>query len=515
MIKNEPKKIKENLIARPPVVVLLGHIDHGKSSLLQAIKDFKIIEKESGGITQHIGAYQVCVQGKKITFLDTPGHEAFSQIRSRGVKIADIAILVIDVSEGVKAQTKEAILYIKKTGIPTIVALNKIDKPENDPEKVKRQLSQEDILVESMAGKIPSIEVSAKTGQGIPELLEMILLLAEMQQLTAAHQKPGQGRVVESYLDNLRGPTATLLLFDGTLEKGDIIATSSAFVKIKNLENFQKKSINKALPSEPVIIFGFNQVPKAGEEFKVFPDIETAKNHLQIKRKQADFLEISGEQRVLNLILKADVHGSIEAIEKILKELPQDKVALRILKIETGEVNESDIKLAKSATRALAKDKEGNKFSSPMVKVLAFRVKINPIARDLAEKEKIKILRFEVIYDLIEGVRNFMEKIIKPDDVRTDLGKVKILVNFLVEKQRQIVGGKIIEGKVKKGALAEVFRGEEKIGQGKINNLQRNKKDIDLIGKGEECGILFEGDIKIEEGDILAIYMEEKRKSEL
>ncbi len=470
---------------------------------------WKTIEKESGGITQHISAYQTCVLGKKITFFDTPGHEAFSLMRSLGTKIADIAILVIDTSEGVKAQTKEAILYIKKTRIQTIVALNKIDKPENDPEKVKRQLSQEDILVESMAGKIPSVEVSAKTGQGISELLEMILLLSEMQEITADYQKPGQGIVIESYLDNLRGPTATLLLTDGKLKRGDIIATCSAFVKIKNLENFQKKSINRALPSEPVLIFGFNQVPKAGEEFKVFPFMETAKNYVQanvFEGKQADFKEISEDQRILNLILKADVYGSIEAIKKALKELPQDKVVLRILKMETGEINESDLKLAKSVFDAT---------KTARTKVLAFRVKINPIARDLAEREKIKILKFEVIYDLIEGVKSLMEKIIKPEDIRVDLGKIKILINFLVEKQRQIVGGKIIEGEAKKGALVEVFRNETKIGKGKIVNLQKDKKNIDSIKKGEECGLLFEGDIKIEEKDILAIYVEEKRKKEL
>jgi translation initiation factor IF-2 len=498
------KEKQKNLKSRPPIVVVLGHIDHGKSSLLEAIKDFKITEKESGGITQHIGAYQIEEQGKRITFIDTPGHEAFSQMRSRGAKVADIAILVIDASEGVKAQTKEAISHIKKSQIPVIVALNKIDKPEADSGKVKRELSQEDLLVESMGGKVPSLEISAKTGQGIAELLELILLVAEMEGLTADPQKPAEGVIVESYLDNLRGPTATLLLTDGSLKIGDIIGTFSTFTKIKSLENFQKKSIENALPSTPVIIFGFNQVPKVGEKFKVFPNLETAQSYLKIAAEKAEGspagrLEITDGQRVLNLVLKADVLGSIEAIEEILKNLPQEKVVLRVLKSEVGNINESDLKLAIGG-KAL---------------VLGFRVKIDPIAQKIVERESLRIMTFEVIYDLVEGVRKFMEKIVSPEQIRTDLGKVKVLAKFLTTKGRQIIGGRVIEGEVRKGSLIEVFREEEKIGKGKMVNLQRNKKDIDLVPKGEECGILYEGDAKVEEGDILLIYIEERRKGQL
>jgi len=481
-------------------VVVLGHIDHGKSSLLEAIKDLKITEKESGGITQHIGAYQIEEQGKKITFIDTPGHEAFSQMRARGAKVADIAILVVDSSEGVKAQTKEAISHIKKADIPAIVALNKIDKPEADPEKVKRELQKEDFLVESMGGKIPSIEISAKTGKGIPELLELISLVAEMEGLKADPEKPAEGVIIESYLDNLRGPTATLLLTEGSLKKGDIIGTPSAFTKVRNLENFQGKPIEKALPSDPVIVFGFNQVPRVGEAFKIFPDLESAQNYLEAPKKiSPQVLEVSEEKKVLNLILKADVLGSIEAIEEILKDLPQEKVALRILKSEVGNINESDLKLAKGG-RAV---------------ILGFRVGFDPIAQKLAERERVKVMTFEVIYELVEGIRKLMERFVEPEEVRVDLGKVKVLAKFLAEKNRQIIGGKVIEGEVKRGSLIEVFRGEEKIGQGKIINLQKNKKDVDSVSKGEECGILFEGSTKIEGGDVLLIYTEEKRKTGL
>lgn len=481
--------------------MVLGHIDHGKTSLLSAIRQIQFTEEKPGGvITQHIGAYQVEKDGKKITFLDTPGHEAFSQIRSRGAKVADIAILVIDASEGVKTQTKEAILHIKKSGIPLIVALNKIDKPEANPDKVKRELVKEDILVESVGGKVPSVLVSAKTSKGIPELLELILLIAEMEGFKADPDKPGEGVVIESYLDSLRGPTATLLLTQGYLKPGDIVGTFSAFTKIKSLENFQKIPVEKALPADPVIVFGFNQVPKVGEEFKVFSDSESAQSYIKAPESKApEVLEISEGQEVLNLILKADVLGSLEALEGILKNLPQEKVILRILKSEVGNINESDLRTAQTS-RAL---------------ILGFRVKTDSMAARIAEREKIRIMTFEVIYDVVEAVRKFMEKILEPEETRIDLGKVKVLVKFLAEKNRQIIGGKVIEGEARQGSSIEVFRGEEKIGAGRLINLQRNKKDIEKVPKGEECGILFEGNTKVEEGDILAFYLIERRKGEL
>ena len=482
------------------MVVILGHIDHGKTALLDQIRKTHVVEKEAGGITQHIGAYQIIEGDKKITFIDTPGHEAFSAMRSRGAKVADLAILVVDSSEGVKAQTKEAISHIKKSGIPMIVALNKIDNSEANPEKVKRELTQEDVVVESLDGKIPSIEISALTGQEIPGLLELILLVAEMENLKAEITKKAEGVVIESYLDRLRGPTATLLTTEGVLKPGDILGTSSTFGKIKKLEDFQNRSIEEALSSAPAIVIGFEDVPKVGENFKVFSSLEAAKNHLKITEKKViEVLEISSDQKVLNLILKTDVVGSIEALEEVLNNLPQERVILRILKSEVGEINENDIKLARGG-RAL---------------ILGFRVKINPTAKILTEREKIKIITFDVIYDLVEGVRKFMEKGLRSEVVRTDLGKVKTLVIFLKEKNRQIIGGKVIEGEVKKGALIEILRGQNSVDKGKLVNLQKNKKDVSKIPKGEECGILYEGDTKIEEGDILVIYQEERRKSKL
>jgi translation initiation factor IF-2 len=491
----------KNLISRPPVVVFLGHVDHGKTTLLDWIRKTHLVEKESGGITQHIGAYQIEYQGKKISFIDTPGHEAFLAMRARGASVADVAILVIAADEGVKPQTKEAILHIKRAEIPMIVAINKIDKPEANPEKIKTELSKVDVSVESIGGKIPDVLVSAKTGKGISDLLELILLIAEMENLRADISQPAEGVIIESYLDKQRGPTATLLINNGVLKLNDIIGTRSTFGKVKKLENFQMSSIEETLPSEPAIVIGFEKTPQLGEKFKVFPDLGNAQNYLKTpeRKEPAQVLEIGPEQKVLNLILKTDVLGSVEAIERVLKQLPQEKVVLRILKSEVGETNENDIKLAKSG-KAL---------------ILGFRSKVNPVAKVLSERENIKIMIFDNIYDLVEGIRKFMETTMKPEIVRADLGKVKVLVIFLKEKNRQIIGGKVIEGEVKRGVSIEVFRNEELIGRGKLVGLQQNKKDVEKVIKGQDCGILFGGETRIEVGDTLTIYIEEKRKSQL
>ncbi|MGB2762545.1 MAG: translation initiation factor IF-2 [Minisyncoccales bacterium] len=507
----EKQKKQENFQTRAPAVVVLGHVDHGKTAILDFIRKTKVIEKEAGGITQHIGAYEIEQNNKKITFIDTPGHEAFSAMRSRGAKVADIAILVIAGEEGIKPQTREAINHIKKAGIPMIVAINKTDKPEADPEKVKRELSQQDVLVESMGGKIPSVNVSAKTGKGISELLELILLIAEIEELKADLSKPGQGVVIEAYLDSHRGPTATLVLKDGILKRGDIIGTGSVLGKIKILEDFQGKTIKKAMPSQPIIVLGLEKVPQIGEKFNVYPDIKSAQKYIEKKERKQETREVlpaDSSKKILNLILKADVSGSLEAIEQEIKKLPQEKVALRILKNEVGEVNESDVRLARIAK----------------AKILGFRVKKSSVALKFAEQEKIMIKCFDIIYELFQEVRLMMEKVLSTEIVRKDIGKLKTLVVFMSEKNRQIVGGKIIDGEVEKGLKIEVFRpassarrGEagEKIGRGKIINLQRNKKDIEKAGKGEEVGILYQGDVKIELGDELVFYKEEREKGEL
>jgi translation initiation factor IF-2 len=496
------EKTPKNQITRPPIVVVLGHIDHGKTSLLLAIREMKVpSEKPGGAITQHIGAYQILKDGKKITFIDTPGHEAFSAMRSRGAKVADIAVLVIDAVNGVKTQTKEAISHIKKTKIPFIIALNKIDKPEADPNKVKRELEKEEVQVEELGGEIPSVAVSAKTGQGITDLLDLIILVAEMQELKTSLSLPAEGVIIEAYLDSKRGPIATLLLQNGILKSGDIVATPSALGKIKKIEDFQGKEISKVEPAQPAVLLGLEKVPKVGEKIKFFNTLEKAKEYQKVKEEEVapPTLEIPPEKQVLNLILKTDVKGSIEAIKEALKNLPQDKVFLHILQSEVGEINENDFKLAKEAKAA----------------ILGFRVKMTATAQVLSQRERIRIIRAEIIYDLVEAVRKLMEKKIEAKVVREDLGKVKVLLIFLTEKNRQIVGGKVTEGKVEKGTKIEVFRGDELVGKGKLINLQRDKKDAPRLSKGQECGILYEGNVKIEEGDILVIYRELRKKEEL
>lgn len=492
------------MVLRPPVVVVMGHVDHGKSSLLEAIKDFNITAKESGGITQHVGAYEAEHNGKKITFVDTPGHEAFSAIRARGSKLADIAILVVAAEEGVKPQTKEAIQHAKKAEIPIIVAINKMDKQEANPEKVKRELADQEILVESMGGKIPSVEVSAKTKKGIPELLEMILLIAEMENLKTDVTKPSRGVVVESYMVSSKGPVATVIVQEGILKRGDIIGTASAVGKVKILENFQKKPIEKASPAMPAIVLGFDDVPGVGETFKSFLTVEDAKKEIKKEKKEEvrplpTVLEEESGKKTVYIILKADVLGSLEAVEGVLKQLPQDKVSLRILKSEVGDINENDVKLAKGAK----------------AKILSFRVKANPVAKNLASREKVTIIYFEIIYELVQSVRQLLEKLLEPDVIRTETGRVKILEVFHGEKSRQILGGKVIFGKMEKGVSVEVFRNEEKIGKGRIIGLQKQKRDVDEILKGQECGLLYEGNARAEEGDVLAAYTEERQKAEL
>lgn len=501
------KKTAENqkIAARPPVAVVMGHIDHGKTSLLMAIKDFGTLRRESGGITQHVGAYQVKVPGKsqsqgnrKITFIDTPGHESFSAIRSRGAKAADFAVLVIDAAEGIKPQTKEAIKHAKAAGLPIIVALNKIDKPDANPEKVKMQLMKEDVVVESNGGQVPALEISAKTGKGIEDILEMILLMAEMNNIEADFSAPAKGVIIESYQDSKRGATATLLVQEGKLDLGQVIGTDSSAGRVKIMENFLGEQVKEALPGDPVVIIGFEQVPWVGEEVKTFERLEDAQKNIkkeEIKSEDQSKEDISGKT-VLNIILKADFLGSLEAIKEILKTLPQERVFLRMAKAEVGEVNETDVKMAK--------DLKGV--------IVSFRVKTNKVAQAMAEREKIRINEFQIIYELSQKIREIMEKSLAPELVRTDVGKMKVLVVFLTEKKRQIIGGKIIEGEFRKGFRLEVWREEEKIGGGRMLSLQINKKPVDVAKKGSECAIQYEGDLKVQEGDVILLYKEEMRR---
>jgi translation initiation factor IF-2 len=487
-------------VPKQPVVVILGHIDAGKTSLLNAIRELEFREEKPGGeITQHLGAFEIEKNGKKITFLDTPGHEAFSQMRSRGAKVADIAVLVVDSVEGVKEQTKEAIKCVEEAKIPLIVAIHKVDKPEANPERVKRELAKEGVLVESFGGKIPEVKTSAKTKEGIKDLLDLILLISEMEGLKANVSRPAKGVIVESFLDSKRGPTATVILEEGILKSGDFIATKSTFGRVRILESTSKKKIEKILPGQAGIIVGFEEVPIIGEEFLVFETLENAKDYVKPIEKKVEAIETKEGQKISNLILKSDVLGTKEAVEEVLKGLKSEKVALKVVKSGVGQINEEDVKLAKTAEAT----------------ILGFRVKTEKAAKELAMRQRVRILTFQLIYDLVEGVRRLMAEMIEPEVIRVDIGKIKVLVEFWKKGERQIVGGRVIEGEVQNNLFLEVVREGEVIGEGRILNLQKEKRDIQFAKRGEEIGILYEGKERIKEGDILNVFKKEKKKVEI
>jgi len=489
----------EKIIHKQPVVVILGHIDSGKTSLLNAIRELEFKEGKPGGeITQHMGAFEIERDGKKITFLDTPGHEAFSQMRSRGAKVADIALLVVDAVEGPKEQTRECIKIIEAAKIPFIVVLNKIDKPTANVERVRRELSKEGVLVEAYGGKIPEVKTSAKTKEGIQDLLDLILLVSEVEGLKADISNKTRGFVVESFLDEKRGPSAILIVEEGILKRGDFIATSTAFGKVKILENFKGKKIDKIFPGQVGIVVGFKEVPIIGDEFFVFDTLEKAQEYVKPPQKMLINKEVKA-QKILNVILKADVWGTKEAIEELLMRLNSERVGLKIIKSDTGEVDEEDVKTAK--------------FFNAVI--FTFRKKISKNILEFALRQKVRIFSFNIIYDVIETTRKLMVSMIEPEILRVYVGKLKVLVEFWKKGQRQIVGGRIIEGELKGNLFFEISRNEEMIGEGRVLNLQKDKRDIQLAKKGEEIGILCESDVKIKQDDILIFFQKEKRTIEI
>lgn len=519
-----------NIQTRPPIVVVMGHVDHGKTTLLDFIRKTKVAEKEAGGITQAIGAYEIIIPSKeellsqankasdfaaearKITFIDTPGHEAFSKMRSRGAHVADVAVLVVAADDGVKPQTVEAIHHISESKIPFIVAINKIDKPGVQTDKVKKELAEKNVFVEQWGGNVPCAEISAKTGQGIDELLETILLLAEMEELKGEPQKNAEGVVIEAYLDSRRGPVATLLIEDGVFNVGDHMVIGSTVSKIKLMENFLGKKIDKAIFSQPVLVIGLAAVPSAGDEFfaeknksaaeqraEEFKKQETAKPLPSPESKEIapQASETAVTAKFLNIVLKSDVKGSEEALADILEHLDYKNVKIRLLKKDVGDVNESDVRLADLSNAV----------------IIGFRVKVLAEIMNLIRDKKIKILAGEIIYEFIDKIRKLIDDMTGQEIVRVDLGKVQVLAIFRTEKGRMIVGGRVTEGKLERGVRAEVFRAEQKIGEGKIVGLQSDKKDVGEAGKGKECGVLFDGDTKIEVNDILLAFREEKQKT--
>ena len=489
---------KEENNERPPVVVILGHVDHGKSSLLEAIKDLKITAKESGGITQHIGAYVISHGEKDITFIDTPGHEAFFAMRSRGTKVADIGILVVAADESIKEQTREAIEHLKKANMPFIVAINKIDKKNIDIEKVKQDLSKEEVFVESYGGNVPSVNVSAKEKTGIEELLEMILLLAEVEGVKEEKVDFAEGVVIEVQRDAKKGVVVVVLVKKGVLKKGDVVATESSYGKIKTMKDFLGKEIETAGSSIPVQIIGIKDCPKAGEDFFVFQKLEDAKKFTIDKPRKEQEASL-GDKKILNIIIKADVMGSLEAIECSLEKIPQNEINIKIVKADVGNITESDIECSKMTN----------------AEIYSFRTKIDKNVGKIVIRDKIEVHYFDIIYELIEKVREEAQSLLEDEVIKTEVAKVKILAVFRTQKNRQILGGKVLKGDVKKGSVVEIYRGEEKKGEGKLINIKKEERDVEKIIENEEFGMLLESKEKAEEGDVLVLYKEESIKKTL
>lgn len=490
---------------RPPVVVVMGHIDHGKTALLDSVRKTNVADKESGAITQHIGAYQTHHDGHTITFLDTPGHEAFSAIRSRGAKVADLAVLVVAADEGVKPQTLEAATHIAAAEIPFIVAINKIDKPEANAERVKKELSENGIQVESWGGKVPAVELSAKTGQGIPELLELIALVAEVEGVGAPVAGGDvSGVVIESNLDAKRGPVATLLVQAGTVAVGDIVVAGNAFGAVRAMTDAEGVALREAGPSTPVLVLGLNAAPPLGEPFAVVPSKREAEQRVrtweQAHPPARGVLEVEppveGEDRkILALIVKADVEGSREAVAASLGAIaPEGGVVVQVLRSGVGNIAETDVKFA-VADRA---------------RILGFRVKIEPRAKAFAEQAKVSVETFDVIYNLIERVRELAVETAGPAAaVRTELGELAVLAVFRKEASRQVVGGRVTRGAVRQGSAVDVVRGGEVIATGKLVELQQSKAPVDEVAEGKECGLLITGTNVIAVGDTLVFFLVE------
>ena len=495
-------KIKTNMQIRPPVVVILGHVDHGKTTLLDYIRQTRVAQTETAGITQHTGAYQVEKSGHMITFIDTPGHEAFSAMRSRGANVADIAILVVAADDGVMPQTKEAIYHIKHAGIPLIVAINKIDTQAADIQKVKNQLAEAEVFLEGYGGKVPNVAVSAKTGEGTDDLLDMINLVAELEELQEEVETPVEMVVIESTLDSSRGPVATFLVKKGILRVGDIIAGNTAWAKVKNIRDFGGNNIKEARPSTPVVVLGLSVVPQVGEKFKQMNNAQEAEERVERrerKEQEGSLVDTGGDKKLLNIILKADAAGTLEAVHEVLRSIQNEEVALRVLSEGTGDINDSDIRLAESG-KAI---------------IVGFRVKANNIAQNLARARQLELLTFDTIYSLVEGVRAELSLRIEEKVSEVEIGKLKVLAVFRTEANSMIVGGKVVSGIVRRGAALRVEREGEIIGEGRATRLQIGPTATQEAGQGEETGVLFEGGTKIQMGDILHFVDIKKEKSTL
>lgn len=503
---------EEELEVRPPVIVVMGHVDHGKTSLLDTIRKTNVIEGEAGGITQAIGAYKVKVKDREITFLDTPGHEAFTAMRARGAQITDIAILVVAANDGVKPQTVEAINHAKSAGIPIIVAINKIDLPDSNIEKVKQELMAYDLVPEEWGGDTIFVPISAKKGENIDQLLEMVLLEADVLELKANPRKQAKGAVIEARLDKAKGAIATMLVQRGSLDVGDTIVVGSSIGRIRAMKNDKGKVVKSAGPSTPVEIMGLTEVPQAGDTFYEVKNEKMAKHLIERRKRQEREKALNattkvtldnlfsqmeeGNLKVLNLIVKADVQGSVEAVKQALEKLSNEEVKVKVIHAATGAVNQSDVTLAKVSNAI----------------IIAFNVRPDNMAREIAEKDEVEIKPYSIIYQVIEDVEAAMKGMLDPEFEEKVIGNVEVRQTFRISNVGTIAGGYVISGKVERNANVRVIRENVVIHDGHLSTLKRFKDDVKEVTKGFECGIQIENYNDIKEGDVIEVYIMEEIK---
>ena len=501
---------EEDLLPRAPVVVVMGHVDHGKTSLLDYIRNAHVAAGEAGGITQHIGAYQVEVQGKPITFLDTPGHEAFTAMRARGAMITDVAILVVAADDGIMPQTVESINHAKAANIPMIVAINKMDKPEANPERIKEQLTKYELVPEEWGGETIICPISAKTGEGIDNLLEMVNLTAEMQELKANPNRSAHGAVIEARLDKGRGPVATLLVQNGTLHQGDVIIAGTAVGRVRAMTNARGEKLTEAGPSVPVEIIGMSEVPGAGDDFHAVADERMARELVEQRKHEQKmaasgpvgkvsledlFSQIKqGEMKDLNIIVKADVQGSAEAVKASLEKISNDEVRVRVIHCAVGAINESDVMLATTSNAI----------------IVGFNVRPDSNAKETAARNKVDMRMYRVIYDCINEIETAMKGMLAPKFKEVELGQAEVRNVFRITGVGMVAGCYVTNGKMQRGAQMRLLRDNVVIYDGSIASLQRFKDSVKEVAAGYECGITFEKFQDIKEGDVIEAFLMEQ-----
>jgi len=496
---------RRNLEPRPPVVTIMGHVDHGKTRLLDAIRQTNVMASEAGGITQHIGAYQVEVDGHKMTFLDTPGHEAFTAMRARGARVTDIVVLVVAADDGVMPQTLEAIDHAKAAGVPIVVAINKIDKPSANPEAVKQQLADAGLLIEEWGGDTVCVSISAKEKTGITELLENLLLVAEVEELRADPSRPVIGVVIEARLDKTKGPLTTVLIQEGTLRVGDTIVVGTTWGRVKAMFNDLGRHLRKAEPATPAEILGLGSVPQVGDILTGVASESQAQKLIQkrLAERQQEPRAVSlsnfynqisaGQVKELNIILKADVQGSVEPIRNSLQQLSTDEVQIRVIHSGTGNITESDVMLA---------------IASQGV-IIGFGVSAQPGARRLAEREGISIRSYKVIYELVNDVSSALRGMLEPTYVEVTEGRAEVRDVFSVGKQNKVAGVYVTEGKIGRGTSVRIWRGKQLVFESTVSSLKRFKDDIREVAAGYECGVGIKDFSEFQVGDVLEFFRKE------